>query len=55
MHTHAGSPQHTWVMAELAAVDRMVTPWLMVQMHAPVYHSYVNHYKVGNGGAFPAD
>ncbi|KAJ9509680.1 hypothetical protein QJQ45_011325 [Haematococcus lacustris] len=42
---HAGTPQHRWTMVELLSVDRSATPWLVVQFHAPIYHSYYTHYK----------
>jgi hypothetical protein len=32
-----GSAQWLWLNATLAAVDRAVTPWLLVSMHRPVY------------------
>ena len=32
-----GSPQHSWLEADLASVDRSVTPWLIVEMHRPLY------------------
>lgn len=30
-----GSPQHTWIAADLAAVDRSVTPWVIYSQHRP--------------------
>ncbi|KAL9182584.1 hypothetical protein ACHAXT_013236 [Thalassiosira profunda] len=36
-----GSPQHTWLEKDLAAVNRTVTPWIVVEMHRPLYHSEV--------------
>ena len=35
----AGSLQHDWAVADLAAVDRKKTPWLVVQLHRPMYSS----------------
>ena len=32
-----GSPQHTWLEKDLAAVNRTVTPWIVVEMHRPLY------------------
>jgi acid phosphatase type 7 len=33
-----GSPQHDWIVQELsAAVNRSRTPWLVVEMHRPLY------------------
>lgn len=37
----AGSPQHVWLAADLAAVDRAVTPWVIVSGHRPLYHDNV--------------
>jgi hypothetical protein len=31
----AGSEQYTWLKADLAAIDRSVTPWVFVNTHAP--------------------
>lgn len=42
-----GSPQYKWLKADLAAVNRVVTPWVVVAMHMPWYSSNVNHYKSG--------
>jgi hypothetical protein len=38
------SAQYTWFAQELKRVDRSVTPWLMVNMHAPWYNSDVHHH-----------
>lgn len=35
--------QYTWLEAELASVDRSLTPWLIVQFHAPWYNSNTAH------------
>lgn len=32
-----GSPQYAWLEAELAAVDRCRTPWLVLLLHRPMY------------------
>jgi hypothetical protein len=32
-----GSPQHAWLDAELAKVDRCRTPWLVLLLHRPMY------------------
>ena len=42
---YPGTPQHTWTLAAFAAYDRKKTPWLFVQFHAPIYHTYFTHYK----------
>jgi acid phosphatase type 7 len=36
----AGSAQRAWIAADLAAVDRATTPWVVVGLHRPVYNSY---------------
>jgi len=38
-----GTPQHDFLRADLAAVDRKVTPWLVVACHAPWYNSNRAH------------
>ncbi|KAI8466730.1 MAG: metallophosphoesterase [Monoraphidium minutum] len=35
-----GSPQHAWLEAELASVDRCATPWLVLLLHRPAYVVY---------------
>jgi hypothetical protein len=35
----AGSPQHAWAAAQIAAVDRAATPWVAVLIHRPLYSS----------------
>jgi len=32
-----GSPQHDWIQADLAAVDRSATPWILFGGHRPMY------------------
>jgi len=34
-----GTPQYQWLIEDLAAVDRTVTPWVFVTSHFPVYHA----------------
>ena len=41
-----GSPQHTWLKTDLAAVNRTITPWVIVEMHRPLYNSEVD--SLGN-------
>ena len=38
-----GCPQYEFLAADLASVDRSVTPWIVVTMHAPTYNSNVKH------------
>ncbi|KAJ4786517.1 Purple acid phosphatase [Rhynchospora pubera] len=41
------TPQYGWLESELKKVNRTVTPWLIVLMHAPWYNSYDAHYMEG--------
>ncbi|GMH99302.1 hypothetical protein TrLO_g8383 [Triparma laevis f. longispina] len=34
-----GSPQYTFVEETLAAIDRQVTPWVIVEFHRPMYNN----------------
>jgi hypothetical protein len=43
----ADSPLTLWLQADLAAVDRSITPWILVSVHAPWYNSNTDHQ--GNG------
>ena len=38
----AGSHQHSWLEADLSAVDRSITPWVIVTSHRPIYTTQVN-------------
>lgn len=40
-----GSAQRRWLLADLAAVDRAKTPWVVATMHAPFYISYTAHFQ----------
>lgn len=44
-----GSVQHSWLAAQLAAVDRDVTPWVVVELHRPMYNNedYMADYDTG--------
>ncbi|XP_073298671.1 purple acid phosphatase 22-like [Primulina huaijiensis] len=42
-----GSNQYMWLQADLAAVDRMKTPWIFVLLHAPWYNSNLAHQGEG--------
>ena len=46
-----GSPQYEWLAANLAAVDRSVTPWVIVELHRPMYNNeaYESDYDVAVG------
>lgn len=39
------SAQYAWAKADLALVDRAVTPWLVAVWHPPWYNSYSAHYR----------
>ncbi|KAJ4823874.1 prolyl aminopeptidase [Turnera subulata] len=49
VHLHFGkyTPQYKWLEKELPKVNRTETPWLIVLMHCPMYHSYEHHYMEG--------
>ncbi len=32
-----GSSQYVWLEKDLGAVDRSITPWVVVEMHRPMY------------------
>lgn len=38
------SPQYQWLVQELQAVNRNITPWLIVTMHVPVYNAFNVHH-----------
>jgi hypothetical protein len=40
------APQYKWLVADLEAVNRTRTPWVIVQFHQAMYHTYdTSHYK----------
>lgn len=41
------SDQYAWLMQDLMKVNRRITPWVLVGMHAPWYNSNHNHYGEG--------
>ena len=43
---HKGTPQYNWALKQFKSVDRDVTPWLFVMVHASPYHTWFKHYKV---------
>ncbi|KAL7518385.1 hypothetical protein ACHAWX_003219 [Stephanocyclus meneghinianus] len=38
-----GSVQYEWLVTELRAINRAVTPWLVVMIHCPIYTTFKNH------------
>jgi hypothetical protein len=46
-----GTALGTWLLADLAAVDRSVTPWLVLAIHRPLYETeqYPSDFAVANG------
>lgn len=40
-----GTEQYRWLVGDLASVVRSTQPWLIVQYHVPIYHTYLTHYK----------
>jgi hypothetical protein len=47
----AGSAQATWLEADLAAVDRDITPWVVVAFHQPYMNSNTAH-SIANEGVY---
>jgi hypothetical protein len=41
--TGPASPMTAWLKADLASVDRSVTPWVILITHAPMYNSNTAH------------
>ena len=41
-----GSAQYAWLKADLAHIDKALTPWTVVIFHAPWYVTNVAHYQV---------
>jgi hypothetical protein len=39
------SAQIQWLISDLSAVDRTLTPWIIAINHNPWYHTYSTHYK----------
>ncbi|KAL9239311.1 hypothetical protein vseg_013646 [Gypsophila vaccaria] len=40
---HPGSSQYTWLEGDLKKIDRTITPWVVVLVHAPWYNSNKAH------------
>ncbi|KAK9755639.1 hypothetical protein RND81_01G040200 [Saponaria officinalis] len=40
---HRGSSQYTWLESDLKKIDRKITPWVVVLVHAPWYNSNKAH------------
>ena len=38
------STQYRWLVQELEAIDRAITPWLIVTIHVPVYNAFNVHH-----------
>jgi len=43
-NTNPTSLQYNWLQNNLALVDRLITPWIIIVMHCPWYSSNMNHY-----------
>jgi hypothetical protein len=41
--TSPNSRQFAWLVSDLLAVDRSVTPWVVAMFHSPWYNSNANH------------
>lgn len=37
-----GSQQHVWLLQDLKAVERSVTPWVILELHRPLYESEID-------------
>ena len=38
-----GSTQYTWLVEQLEAVDRTITPWVLLTIHVPIYNTFALH------------
>ena len=45
-----GSPQYEWMVKDLSSVNRTVTPWLVVEVHRPMYQSEKDRWDQNNVG-----
>lgn len=41
-----GSEQYNWLSADLASVNRTITPWIIFLGHRPMYSSYTGNYSI---------
>lgn len=46
-HFDVASDQYNWLRADLASVDRKITPWVIVIVHAPWYNTNAAHQGEG--------
>lgn len=44
--------QYNWLKADLAAVDRSKTPWIVINGHRPMWSSQVSSYQKNLRNAF---
>jgi hypothetical protein len=44
----SSSEQYAWLQSDLATIDRSVTPWVLVMLHAPWYNSNYAHHGEGD-------
>ncbi|CAI0423585.1 unnamed protein product [Linum tenue] len=44
-----GSDQYKWLVADLDAIDRKATPWVIVSVHMPWYNTNYEHQGDGEG------
>lgn len=42
------STQYRWILSELEAVDRTVTPWVLAVLHCPMYNTFGLHMRDQN-------
>jgi len=38
-----GSVQHEWMLEDLKSVNRSITPWVIVELHRPLYQSQIDY------------
>ncbi|CAA0818844.1 Purple acid phosphatase 22 [Striga hermonthica] len=46
---NSDSDQYKWLQADLASIDRAITPWVLVLVHVPWYNSNSAHKGEGEG------
>lgn len=53
--TSQDDPQVAWLQADLQAVDRSKTPWLVVSSHYPIYHASVAVNRDASAAEYESD
>ena len=52
IHDNDSYEQYNWLASDLAAIDRSVTPWVIVMSHRPMYSTVSASYQENIQGAF---